>query len=72
LAKIGFAPSPHPFVQLSSGAGPRHLWVHPNNRWVYTVNEIDSSVSAVRYDAESSATRIIGTISTRPPGLRLR
>jgi 6-phosphogluconolactonase len=63
-----FAPSPHPFVQLSSGAGPRHLWVHPNNRWVYTVNEIDSSVSAFRYDAESSATRIIGTISTRPPG----
>lgn len=63
-----FAPAPHPFAQLSSGAGPRHLWVHPNNRWVYTVNEIDSSVSAFEYDAESSAMRILGTTSTRPEG----
>jgi 6-phosphogluconolactonase len=63
-----FAPSPHPFVQLSSGAGPRHLWIHPNNQWVYTVNEIDSSVSAFAYDAESSAMRILGTTSTRPEG----
>jgi 6-phosphogluconolactonase len=63
-----FANSPHPFVQLSSGSGPRHLWVHPNNRWVYTVNEIDSSVSAFEYDAESSAMRVICTTSTRPEG----
>jgi 6-phosphogluconolactonase len=63
-----FAPAPHPFAQLSSGAGPRHLWVHPNNRWVYTVNEIDSSVSAFEYQAESAAMRIISTTSTRPDG----
>jgi 6-phosphogluconolactonase len=63
-----FAPGPHPFAQLSSGAGPRHLSVHTNNRWVYTVNEIDSSVSALEYHAESSAMRIIGTTSTRPEG----
>jgi 6-phosphogluconolactonase len=61
-----FAPAPHPFAQLSSGAGPRHLWVHPNNRWVYTVNEIDSSVSAFEYQAESAAMQIISTTSTRP------
>ena len=48
-----FASGPHAFAQLSSGAGPRHLWVHANNRWVYTVNEIDSSVSAFDY-AEAS------------------
>lgn len=63
-----FSPAPHPFAQLSSGAGPRHLWAHPNNRWVYTVNEIDSSVSAFEYDSASSALRIIGTSSTRPEG----
>ncbi len=59
-------PSPHPFAQLSSGAGPRHLWIHPTNRFVYTVNEMDSTVSAFSYDAESSAMRIIATVSTRP------
>lgn len=65
-----FAPAPHPFAQLSSGAGPRHLWVHPNNRWVYAVNEIDSSVSAFEYAAASSALRILGTTSTRPDGFQ--
>jgi 6-phosphogluconolactonase len=59
-------PSPHPFAQLSSGAGPRHLWVHPSNRFVYVVNEIESSVSAFAYDAESSALRIVETVRTRP------
>jgi 6-phosphogluconolactonase len=59
-------PSQHPFAQLSSGAGPRHLWVHPSNRFVYTVNEIDSTVSGFAYDAESSALRIVETVRTRP------
>jgi 6-phosphogluconolactonase len=60
------SPSAHPFAQLSSGAGPRHLWLHPSNRFVYTVNEIDSTVSAFTYDAESSAMSIIETVRTRP------
>jgi 6-phosphogluconolactonase len=60
-------PAPHAFVQLSSGAGPRHIAVHPNNRFIYTVNEIDSSVSAFNYDADTSAMRIVDTVSTRPP-----
>lgn len=61
-------PSPHPFAQLSSGSGPRHLAIHANNQWVYTVNELDSSVSAFTYDADSAAMRIISTTSTRPEG----
>ena len=61
-------PSPHPFAQLSSGSGPRHLAIHANNRWVYTVNELDSTVSAFNYDADSAAMRIISTTSTRPEG----
>lgn len=59
-------PSPHPFAQLSSGAGPRHLWIHPSNRFVYVVNEIDSTVAAFAYDPESSAMRIVETVRTRP------
>jgi len=37
---------PHdpPFAQVHAGAGPRHLAVHPNNRFVYVVNELDSTV----------------------------
>ena len=62
------APSEHPFAQLSSGAGPRHLWIHPSNSWVYVVNEMDATVSAFSYDVQSSAMRIISTTSTRPEG----
>jgi 6-phosphogluconolactonase len=62
------APSPHPYVQLNSGAGPRHIAVHPSNRFVYTVNEIDSTVTGFAYDVESSAMRVIATVSTRPEG----
>ena len=42
------------------------LWVHPSNRFVYTVNEIDSTVSGFAYDAESSALRIVETVRSRP------
>jgi 6-phosphogluconolactonase len=60
--------SPHPYAQLSSGAGPRHVTVHPTNRFIYTVNELDSTVSGFRYDADSSAMRIIATVSSIPDG----
>jgi 6-phosphogluconolactonase len=60
------SPSPHPYAQLSSGAGPRHLWFHPTNRFVYTANETDTTVSGFSYDAESAAMRIVATVSTRP------
>ena len=38
---------PHepPFAALHAGAGPRHAVVHPNNRFVYVVNELDSTVT---------------------------
>jgi 6-phosphogluconolactonase len=61
-------PSTHPFAQLSSGAGPRHLSLHPSNRFVYTVNELSSTISAFAYDAESSVMRILATLSTVPEG----
>jgi 6-phosphogluconolactonase len=60
------SPAAHPYAQLSSGAGPRHFWVHPNNKWVYTANETDATVSAFAYDAETSALRIIATVSLPP------
>jgi 6-phosphogluconolactonase len=59
-------PSPQPYAQVSSGAGPRHLAVHPNNRWVTVLNELDSTISVFAYDAESARMSILQTISTLP------
>ncbi len=62
--------TPHAFAQLSSGAGPRHLAVHPNGEFVYTVNELSSTMSAFAYDADSGMMRIRATLSTMPGGFR--
>ena len=33
------------------GAGPRHIAFHPSNRFAYIINELDSTVTACRFDA---------------------
>jgi 6-phosphogluconolactonase len=69
------APAELPFGQVSSGAGPRHTAFHPNGKLLFVNNEIDSSVSSFKYDAERGAMTIVDTRSTLPedvPGERVR
>jgi 6-phosphogluconolactonase len=63
-------PSARPFAQVSSGAGPRHLALHANGQVVYVLNELDSTISVFRYDAESSKLSILQTVSTLPSDFR--
>jgi len=42
---------PHTSVNTKSGAGPRHLTFHPNGKWLYAANELDSTVTLYEYDA---------------------
>ncbi len=35
---------PHLFSNNRPGSGPRHVVFHPNQRWVYGINELDDSV----------------------------
>ena len=53
---------------LKPGAGPRHLAFHPDGRRVYVINELSSTLTAFRYDAERGALADIGTVSTLPEG----
>lgn len=32
---------------IAAGAGPRHLVFHPNNKWIYVLNELNSTISLV-------------------------
>lgn len=41
-------PSQYPSVDAREGAGPRHYVQHPNQKYVYVVNELDSTI--VTYD----------------------
>lgn len=42
----------HGEVNVQPGAGPRHLTFHPNGRYAYLVNELNSTVIVYRYLAE--------------------
>lgn len=60
------APAASPFVVAREGAGPRHIAFHPAGRFAYTVNELDSTVTAYRYDAETGALEPFQLLSTLP------
>jgi 6-phosphogluconolactonase len=55
-----------PSFKLHAGAGPRHLVFHTNGSYVYVVNEIDSTVTALSFDAADGTLRELQTISALP------
>jgi 6-phosphogluconolactonase len=55
-------------VKAAPGAGPRHLVFSANGRWLYVVNELQSTVVAYSYDAATGALHELQTISTLPKG----
>lgn len=44
------------------GAGPRHIAFHPNGRWFYSINEIDSTIDHFNWTTTSSHTEPQGLI----------
>ncbi len=40
-----------PFAKVDPGAGPRHFAFHPNDKFIYTLNEMGGSVTGFAYDA---------------------
>ncbi|HEY5911544.1 MAG TPA: lactonase family protein [Verrucomicrobiae bacterium] len=57
-----------PSIALAPGAGPRHLAFHPNGRWVYVINELNSTLSAFEYAPRSGTLTALSTVSTLPEG----
>jgi 6-phosphogluconolactonase (cycloisomerase 2 family) len=62
-----------PFWQGRLKCGPRHLVFHPNGRWVYNVNELDSTVDHLLWDSKQGTLTTSGAfVSTLaagyPPG----
>lgn len=59
---------PHqtPWVETAAGAGPRQLVMHPQGPYAYLINELNSTMTAFRFDQDSGALREIQTLSTLP------
>ena len=59
-------PGKQPWVPLQPGAGPRHLTLHPSSKYAYVINELDSTVTAFRYDGADGTLSLLDTVSTLP------
>jgi 6-phosphogluconolactonase len=57
-------------LNMKPGAGPRHFVFHPSSRFVYAINELDSTIAALAFDAESGALTQLQTVPALPSGYR--
>jgi 6-phosphogluconolactonase len=53
-------------LQLAPASGPRHFAFHPNGKWAYVNGEMDSTVTALAYDADKGTFTKLNTLSTLP------
>jgi 6-phosphogluconolactonase len=66
-AKGELTPNDPAFAAVGPGAGPRHMAFRPDGRFAYVINELDSTVTALAYDAVSGALSEVQTVPTLPP-----
>jgi 6-phosphogluconolactonase len=61
-------PNAVPHVATAQMAGPRHLAFHPSGKYVYLINETNSTMTAFAFDSASGTLREIETQPTAPQG----
>jgi 6-phosphogluconolactonase len=54
--------------RAENGAGPRHMAFHPSSPFAYSINELDSTITALAVNEETGALTRIETVSTLPEG----
>lgn len=55
-------------VKLPAGAGPRHFTFDPQGRVAYVLNELNATITALRYDAAAASFTELQTVPTLPAG----
>lgn len=62
--------NPIPYAPLKPGAGPRHFAFHPNHKFAYVINELNSTITGFRYKQMNGKLAEIQTIGTLPEGFQ--
>jgi 6-phosphogluconolactonase len=57
-------------VAIQPGSGPRHVAWHPSGRALYLLNELSSTVSALRFDAARGVLAVFQTLPARAEGAK--
>ncbi len=63
-------PNDPPSMATKAGAGPRHFAFHPNGRLAFVINELDSTLSALSWDAAKGVLTDIQTVTTLPQAFK--
>jgi 6-phosphogluconolactonase len=63
-------PRPDQDVQVAPGSGPRHLDFHPNGRFAYLVNELNSSLVGCAFDPKAGRLEEMQVVPMLPEGYR--
>lgn len=58
------------FSNARPGSGPRHIAFHPNGRWVYSINELDSTLDQFLWTTTSSRTAPQGLLVKAGPPVK--
>jgi len=59
-----------PAVSTQAGAGPRHFVFSRDQRFVYSTNELDATVSTYAYDRQNGTLSLLGSDSLLPEGFK--
>ena len=54
------------FYQTKAGAGPRHFKFHPNGKFAFVINELDTTITSLAYDAKRGTLEEIQIVPTLP------
>lgn len=57
-----------PWAEMPPGSGPRHLDFHPDGRWIYVINELNSTVTLLDFNQNTGEVSVLESITTLPPG----
>lgn len=63
-------PNGVPWIKMKPGAGPRHVALHPRDKFAYLINELNSTVAAMAFDCKTGAFQELQIVPTLPEGFR--
>jgi len=55
-----------PFYRTKAGAGPRHFKFHPDGKFAFVINELDTTITSLEYNDERGTLKEIQTVPTLP------
>jgi 6-phosphogluconolactonase len=65
-----FTPNEPAFGKAPAGSGPRHVAFHPNGKFAYSVNELNSTVTAYAWNGAAGTLKEIATVSALAPDFK--